>query len=524
MLFRSLVGAGLVSLALGAILPPRAFNATRFQNTTEAIEVGKVTTIFKTVTQVPETVYVTVNNKAPLGALKGASGPEALACPGLTNEPTTTSRVTVLETSYITSTKTVTLDNDPPSFFVTTAVDNTEAVPGQFFVKESSSEDTSSRDALKTVHVQRSSHVPETVTVTSTSTATFTIRLSDASTSGVHTSAIAPSINNGTTLMTVNPTTSTTSSTEAVLPFVKLGPGGWNMTAPSSSTQEGQHDLAPTPTMSATLTVQSIRTDKLLNKRQVGAIVVATINGQVVSWTNEYSGEAATSPTLAQTTGEGVVSTTAMETPASSTPTPSATSACGEVGNFSITFDDLPRFNRQKNKAELFPPIFTPYHHLSFGNGWTYTNPPHEPYTPISSPYVGMFRPNLKQGLSVARFGSGARAAADAYWFDAHSTFFGCDSFTANRFCNVTASAYRYSTEVKKEVLAATRSFSIPSCPSPRNCTLTPLSFGEGFHGLSRLQFEATVENLPIHFFLDDIKLKWHNNTCAAGKIRSQSR
>jgi hypothetical protein len=62
-----------------------------------------------------------------------------------------------------------------------------------------------------------------------------------------------------------------------------------------------------------------------LHKREVGAVVTATINGEVKTWKNEYTGGAATPPPDASQNNEKAASPPSSSTPAPAAYTPSAT-------------------------------------------------------------------------------------------------------------------------------------------------------------------------------------------------------
>lgn len=95
-----------------------------------------------------------------------------------------------------------------------------------------------------------------------------------------------------------NPTDSIKASTKT---YSRLGLGGWNSSTTTSQQNLQSADLGSSVAYGTTKTVfanstQSVRTNEnssasRLQRRQVGALVIATIEGQVVSWTNEYQGE-----------------------------------------------------------------------------------------------------------------------------------------------------------------------------------------------------------------------------------------
>ncbi|KAL4766001.1 allergen Asp F4 [Aspergillus foveolatus] len=78
-------------------------------------------------------------------------------------------------------------------------------------------------------------------------------------------------------------------------------------------------------------------------KRDVGDLVTAIIDGKVVSWVNEYAGGAAATATAAESTSTSLSETVAASTTASSTETPSASavsSASGTCANWDDESDE----------------------------------------------------------------------------------------------------------------------------------------------------------------------------------------
>ncbi|KAK2738844.1 hypothetical protein FQN55_000400 [Onygenales sp. PD_40] len=307
---------------------------------------------------------------------------------------------------------------------------------------------------------------------------------------------------------------------------------GWNATGFAPSTTEdspGPGTIIPS----------------LVKKRQVGATVVATINGEVVSWINDYDGsdqfsdQTASAPSSHRSTpgllDPMATSSTSIKPTSITTGTISSRSSiptkCGESGEFTFDFDDLPGLSAKNNDTASFPVIFNPHHHFYFSNGWSYGPPPTEPYRPLSKPHLGIYIPSshpkdrgspyagLQPGGS---FGAGPRAPNNVYWFDAYSAYFGCDS--PKKTCKVTVSAAKYSADIKKEKLFATRTFDVPPCAARKNCDLSAVDFGSAFRGISSIQFSAIVDDKPVMFFIGDIKMNWYNNTCAAGLERIRTR
>ncbi|EEH08988.1 conserved hypothetical protein [Histoplasma capsulatum G186AR] len=315
----------------------------------------------------------------------------------------------------------------------------------------------------------------------------------------------------------------TNTTTVSAVPSKPYGPSGWNFTNPANGTAQttGVQCVSghPNPNCSKPPIVS-------ISKRQVGVMVTATINGQIVSWINRWDGGALSSPT--PSTQAPIIEITRTKSTPSSTPT-----KCGESGEFTMDFDDLPRYSPSDNDTAPFPPIFNPHNHLFFSDGWSYGPPPTEPYPPTSNPHIGIYIPEKSKDnrgspyaglLAGGAFGAGPRSSLNTFWFDAYSANFGCDNGFSNTTCAVTVSAVRYSTLTKTEEAAGIRKFTLPPCPGYKGCTLSPLDFGDSFRGISGLQFSASVRNKSVILFVDDIKMNWYNNSCAAGLERLRSR
>ncbi|KAK1063085.1 hypothetical protein LTR74_009776 [Friedmanniomyces endolithicus] len=203
-----------------------------------------------------------------------------------------------------------------------------------------------------------------------------------------------------------------------------------------------------------------------------------------------------------------------------------APTACGEHGNFTMTFDDLPNFvpNKQ-NKTDITqaPPIPNPYHHLTFSNGYVYGPQPSVPYLPSSAPHLAVFLANgsgmTASSMQPGEVGDGPYESMSAFWFDAFSAFMGCDN-AGPGLCTIVFTGYTWSPDAKNEIATDTQNATLAPCPSLGNCQLQQVSFPTSFRGLSGVRMQAFVGNEPRMFFMDDMKLGWSNNTCQAGLTR----
>ncbi|KAK2743251.1 hypothetical protein FQN57_004940 [Myotisia sp. PD_48] len=265
-----------------------------------------------------------------------------------------------------------------------------------------------------------------------------------------------------------------------------------------------------------------------VNRRQVGAIVVVTMDGQEVSWTNQWDGTPKTSKPFATKTYPSHTPTYSVKE-TKSTSAHAVPTDCGESGNFLLNFDDLPTYAPPNNDTAAYPPIFNPYHHLFFSNGWSYGPPPNEPFTPFSKPCIGIFVPSKERGPNgegfEGEFGAGPRSYNNIYWFDAYSAYVGCSNEHLTKTpCEMTITALRFDLGSNTEIPSASSTFLIPACMGPHNCNLTQIVLGSEFRGLSGLKIKAMEADSRAMWYIDDISLKWYDDSCAAGKERQRSR
>lgn len=202
-------------------------------------------------------------------------------------------------------------------------------------------------------------------------------------------------------------------------------------------------------------------------------------------------------------------------------------------GNFTLTWDDEPSFSTTDPNADQFPPVFNPYHHLFFSNGYAYVPPPNEPFQPISPPQVAIFLPNASTqdigspssaGARPGELGAGPRAGLSSFWFNAYSLFVGCDDAGPSN-CEITIQGFLWNSTSNAEQLYTTRGVELLPCTGLKNCHLQEVNLAdEGFVGLSGLQIAASVNGQPQVFFMDNLAMGWFNNTCEAVQERSMTR
>lgn len=308
-------------------------------------------------------------------------------------------------------------------------------------------------------------------------------------------------------------------ATATASPFTSLRYGGWN----SSSAETVQSSSSKTCT-------ESLTTDNRLSTSL--KFTASSISGNTTQHTSRDV-TMGNSTTLASRTVNLSSTTIAVVGSALSLrPTPST---CGESGNFTLGWDDEPIFDPSPTDPIMFPPVFNPYHHLFFSNGYAFAPPPSAPFKPITPPHMAVFLPNASSqdigspsaaGARPGELGAGPRAYMSAYWFNIDSAYIGCDN-GGPAGCLVEFVGFEYdatgSTQTAEKI-AATHSQTLSGCPGFKNCTLARISLPATFTALSGLQIRATVSNAPVLFWLDNLSMGWYNNTCEAGLLRQMSR
>jgi hypothetical protein len=118
--------------------------------------------------------------------------------------------------------------------------------------------------------------------------------------------------------------------------------------------------------------------------------------------------------------------------------------------------------------------------------------------------------------------GDGPRESESAFWFDADSAWFGCDN-PGPKVCTLVFSAYTWSAVAKDEVLTFQQNATVSACKDFKDCHLQLIDFPTSFRGLTGVQIQAFVDNQPKMFFMDNLAMRWSNNSCAAGMLRQSS-
>lgn len=208
---------------------------------------------------------------------------------------------------------------------------------------------------------------------------------------------------------------------------------------------------------------------------------------------------------------------------------------CGETGPFTINWDDQPMYVQDTEDDPPYAPVFNPYHHLFFANGFSYyapdfslTNP--GTYDPVSGPNVAIYRVDPSKTIDdrddrvgkmmPGQIGAGPRAYDQTYWFDASSASLGCDN-GGSAPCNMTISGYTWNEASQSERKTVVQYAQIAPCNQLEDCILEHVDLN-GFTGLSSIRFEAIVDGATLKsWVIDNLNVAWFDNSCEAGVKRA---
>ncbi|CAG8971530.1 hypothetical protein HYALB_00005426 [Hymenoscyphus albidus] len=260
----------------------------------------------------------------------------------------------------------------------------------------------------------------------------------------------------------------------------------------------------------------------------------ATVSG------SNYSNSTTVAPTIiptssAQPTAQSSTSVTSLNqssTSASSTPSTLAT-ACGEIGDFGLNFDDIPPLSvgDQDPNTVTPQPVFSPYHQFDWSNGFEVVPPPTDPYLPSSPPQLTMFVPNFtlnfsnpSTGPNAADMGfagdiaNGDHDRTGCFRFNFYGASVGCDSRGPDCVFKFTGLRYDSVTGANKQVAQGISR--VPACPALENCSLVPITLSRAFKDLTVIRVSLTVGGQPKIWFMDDLRMGWSDNSCATGVCR----
>ncbi|KAL1585987.1 hypothetical protein WHR41_04755 [Cladosporium halotolerans] len=318
----------------------------------------------------------------------------------------------------------------------------------------------------------------------------------------------------------VNPTTQTT-------PFLSINTSGGSIVSTSHLTNQTSSLPKVSGSASASLTSTSSATP---STQLLSSIGTSLANGQgprpkSPTTPSSSSNSAPTGSTSSSTT----FSTSKTSASASTSP-----SACGEHGDFVLDFDDLPSFSGDKDITQA-PPIFSPYHHLTFSSGYVYAPQDKQPFAPHSANQLAVFLASgngtndttwHQNGMSAnvprsepGEITDGPYDGLSAFWFNARGAWLGCDN-NGPEPCVFNVTGWTWNSQIGDEVATYNTQIEVPACSTSSGCKLQHVNFPDSFRGLSGIQIQAFANGKPRMFFMDDLELGWYDNSCAAGMQR----
>jgi hypothetical protein len=301
-----------------------------------------------------------------------------------------------------------------------------------------------------------------------------------------------------------------------------------NPTSPTAMSSMGSMTASSSSTAFANASLTSV----FPSTQALTSIGSSLANGSAVPTSSNVSSVTPSSQATSSSTYISDSTTmTSSKTSASASVSPTA---CGEHGDFTLDFDDLPAFSGDEDITQA-PPIFSPYHHLTFSSGYVHQSQRSQPFAPHSGDQLAVFlAPGNgtndttwhQNGLTMnaprtepGEITDGPYDGMPAFWFNAKGAWLGCDNDGPEP-CVFNVTGWTWNSQLGDEVATYNTQIELPPCPGFENCQLQQVSFPENFRGLSGIQIQAFANNQPRMFFMDDLALSWFDNSCAAGMQR----
>lgn len=133
--------------------------------------------------------------------------------------------------------------------------------------------------------------------------------------------------------------------------------------------------------------------------------------------------------------------------------------------------------------------------------------------------------PNGSVTDSIAEITVGPRKADSCMRFNFLGLSLGCNSTGPSCIFNITG-ARTPADGVSPDVDIVSNLWNLTACLAPSNCSLVPIVANPGaFSDLTSIRIQLTTGNSTgATWWGDDLLLGWTNNSCAAGKCRSNVR
>ena len=168
--------------------------------------------------------------------------------------------------------------------------------------------------------------------------------------------------------------------------------------------------------------------------------------------------------------------------------------------------------------------VFNPYHSLWFSNGFGTNDAPFANSTPNvvyfdpAQSTVDIGSPDAA-GADGAEISSGPYMNVTAFWFNAYSVSFACDSHEDASCAVAIHMSGRDAGQVDSHLDWHFYTL-LPPCPNG-DCIMSWLDLAGPNSALVSVQIQATVNDQPVPFWMDNFAMGWSNNTCEAARARS---
>lgn len=123
---------------------------------------------------------------------------------------------------------------------------------------------------------------------------------------------------------------------------------------------------------------------------------------------------------------------------------------------------------------------------------------------------------------ATGEIGNGEYLRFGCYSFDAVAASVGCDSLGPDCEWQFTGVTYNAATGDYDEPY--TQFATTPGCPAGENCALTDFVFLQNFKNIQSLRVNVTAEGVPKIWWMDDLQMKWSDDSCKAGNCRASHR
>lgn len=177
------------------------------------------------------------------------------------------------------------------------------------------------------------------------------------------------------------------------------------------------------------------------------------------------------------------------------------------------------------NPEETVPvPMFSPYHRISWSNGFSFVPPSAGPFIPSSGKMMVQYSSPAKAGNLAAEIGVGTLQTNPCFRLDFSSVHVGCDSQDAD--CRFNITGLQWDSNTQTAVTVASLTITTKACTSKEGCMLRSLSAGpeSRFTNLTSILVDVTADGRPAKWWADDLALSWTDSVCDTADCRSKVR